>query len=255
MDLYYADESYDASPGHGNPMRFVLSAVRVREEDWEVHLGALFDWRGAAKASLGVPMESEFHATELLGNRGLNAPRPVDERTRVSLFSDGLRLLASLHEVHIINVSLKVTKRLRDINALEQAAWERLFNRINRTGQELERRALLICDEGKEQKLTRLCRHLRLENLVPSRYGKWGDTGQRKKHLPLGHLIEDPLFKSSKGSYFLQMADLVAYALLRFDNPTPKTQSSGVSRVFPSLQPVLYRPASRWDRYYGVVRR
>ena len=254
MDLYYVDESYDARPEDGYPMRFVLSAVRVREDDWEEHLDALFAWRGKLKSSLGVPMVVEFHATELLGRRGLIAPRPVDEGTRVSLFSEGLELLASMHDVHVINISLTPTKRLQDLNALEAVAWDRLFNRINRTGQELERRALLICDEGKEEKLTKLCRQLRRANPVPSRYGRWADTGQRNKHLPLHHIVEDPLFKSSKGSYLLQIADLVAYSLLRFDNPTPKAKRTGVSALFTCLEPVLYKAASRWD-HYGVVRR
>jgi len=254
MDLYYVDESYDASPEHGNPMRFVLSAVRVREEDWEEHLEALFAWRRELKSSLGIYTTAEFHATDLLGGKGPLAPHPVHEETRVSLLSEGLRRLACMHDVHVINVSLTPAKRRQDLNALEGAAWDRLLNRINKTGEKLGRRALLICDEGKEEKLTKLCRHLRQENLVPSRFRKWGDTGQPTKHLPLTHVVEDPLFKSSKGSYLLQAADLVAHSLLRFDNPTPKSQRTGVSKVFPSLDPVLYRAASPRD-HYGVVRR
>jgi hypothetical protein len=254
MDLYYVDESYDARPEHGNPVRFVLSSVRVREDDWEEHLGALFSWRHGLKSSLGIYPDAEFHATDLLGGRGELAPHPIDEATRVGLFSEALRLLASMHDVHVINVSLKATKKRRDVGALEEAAWEHLFDRINRTGEELGRRALLICDEGKEPQLTKLCRRLRRENLVPSRYGKWGDSGQPTKHLPLHHVVEDPLFKSSKLSYLLQMADLAAYALLRSDNPTPKAERTGVNTVFSALRPVLYTRASPRDGY-GVVRR
>jgi len=254
MDLYYVDESYDARAEHGNPMRFVLSAVRVREEDWEKHVEALFAWRRELKSSLGIYTGAEFHATDLVGGRGPLAPRPVDEKTRVSLLARALELLASMDHVHVINICLKATKKLPNVNALEGAAWDRLFNRINRTGRELERRALLICDEGKEVKLTKLCRQLRRANPVPSRYGRWGGTGQPTKHLPLDYVVEDPLFKSSKLSYLLQIADLVAYSLLRFDNPTTKTRCNGVSALFPCLEPVLYKAASPGNQY-GVVRR
>jgi len=202
MDLYYVDESYDATPRDPNPMRFVLSAVRVREEDWEEHLESVFTWRRELNSSLAIRMGAEFHATELLGGRGELAPHPIDEATRVSLFAAGLTLPASMHHVHVINVSLTPSRKLTDLEALEEAAWERLFNRINRTGKELKRRAMLICDEGKEQQLVKLCRHLRRANLVPSHYRKWGDPGERTKHLPLHYVVEDPLFKSSKGSYF-----------------------------------------------------
>jgi len=254
MDLYYVDESYDAREDEGNPIRFVLSAVRLREDDWEEHLEAIFAWRRELKTQLSIDTGAEFHATDLLGGRGQLAPHPIDEETRISIFSQGLKLVASMHDVHVINISLTPTAKLPDVNSLEEAAWERLFNRINRTGQELERRAILVCDEGKEGKLTKLCRHLRQANLVPSRFGKWGDTGEGTKHLPLQHVVEDPLFKSSKGSYLLQIADLVAYSLLRFDNATAKAKRTGVSTLFPCLDPVLYKAASRWD-HYGVVRR
>jgi len=254
MDLYYVDESYDRRPHNGRPVRFVLSAVRVREDDWEEHHEALFAWRRKVQSSFGVPLGAELHATELLGRGGLAGTGRLDEGTRVSLFSEGVALLASMHHVHVINVSLTPTNRLLDLKALEAAAWDRLFNRINRTAQELDRRALLICDEGREQKLRGLYRQLRQANPVPSRYGKWGATGKRRMHLPLHHVVEEPLFRSSRGSYLLQVADLVAYSLLRFDNPTPKTERTGVSKVFPTLDPVLYRAASPRDPF-GVVRR
>jgi len=254
MDLYYVDESYDARPENGNPMRFVLSAVRVKEEDWERHVEALYAWRQELRSSLGVRMSAELHATELLGGRGQLAQYPVHGTERLSIFAEALQHLASMEGVHVINVSVRHSRGLPDLNALEERAWNRLFNRINRTGEAQERRALLICDEGKEEKLTRLCRHLRRENLVPSRYRKWTAHGGATKHVPLHYLVEDPLFKSSKLSYFLQMADLAAYALLRFDNPTRKTTGTGVSALFPSLEPVLCRAASPRDPY-GVVRR
>ena len=78
-------------------------------------------------------------------------------------------------------------------------------------------------------------------NFVPSKYGNWGD-GHKNKNIAVSHLIEDPLFKPSHHSYFLQFADVVAFSLLKKEvPPSPNVTRYGLDKMFDLLKPVLVR--------------
>ena len=86
--------------------------------------------------------------------------------------------------------------------------------------------------------------------MIPSRY----EYRSGKRDLPLKNIIEDPLFKDSKSSYFIQMADFVAFSLLRNEHPTSKTHSK-VQAAFDQLNARLIKEAFRDNpRGKGIVR-
>jgi len=115
------------------------------------------------------------------------------------------------------------------------------------------RHALLIMDEGKNVRQTRLLRRMAVYNYIPSRYGVWFDTGTRSKNFPIERVIEDPWFKDSRESYFIQLADFCAYALLRRENQLPSKNKYGIHEAFALLEPVLFRDATRYDPD-GIIR-
>jgi hypothetical protein len=92
-------------------------------------------------------------------------------------------------------------------------------------------------------------------NPIPSKLGDWGD-GQKAKNIPLQRVIEDPVFKKSHQSYFIQLADAVAYALLKREvAPTPHVKRYGIDKMFEkSLSGVCYKWASPADPL-GIVRK
>ncbi len=135
----------------------------------------------------------------------------------------------------------------------EERAFERLLNRINRTLQVSDSRAVLICDEGKEVVFTRLVRRMGVYNPIPSSRGVWADTGERTRNLPLDRIIEDPLFKRSEQSYFIQLVDFCAYALLRRERPVESKTRYGLDKAFSLLAPVLVTEASQRDPE-GIIR-
>ena len=61
----------------------------------------------------------------------------------------------------------------------EKLAFEWLLNRVNRTMQACDSRALLICDQGSEAEYTRLARKMHVDNPIPSQLGRlvghWDD--------------------------------------------------------------------------------
>jgi hypothetical protein len=76
--------------------------------------------------------------------------------------------------------------------------------------------AILICDEGNEVEFRKRIRRMGVYNPIPSNQGTWGDTDEFTKNIPLDFIVEDPIFKKSHESHFIQMVirDLVLDAEL-----------------------------------------
>lgn len=90
-------------------------------------------------------------------------------------------------------------------------------------------------------------------NPIPSRFGVWTDTGLPTKNIPIDRIIEDPFFKKSEQSYFIQLTDFCAYALLRRERPVPSKTKYGIDQAFNLLSPILVREASTRDPE-GIIR-
>ena len=131
-------------------------------------------------------------------------------------------------------------------------AFENLLNRINRTMLRLESYAHLICDEGKEAHYVKIVRRMRVHNPIPSNRGAWQD-GAATRNITIDRIIEDPQFKVSDRSYFIQMADFIAFGLLRKEAPTPQIRRYGLHKAFAQLLPILVTQANRRDGL-GVIR-
>src|SRR5205807_9371824 len=165
----------------------------------------------------------------------------------------------------------------------QMTAWDRLLNRVERTMLEQERvelplrrklsasaksllatedaeaierrlniyraRATIFADEGREYEITKALRKMHVFNLIPSQLGGW-PSGKFTKNITTDRIIEDPVFKPSDRSYFIQMADCVAFALLKREvPPTPVINKYGIPDMFEeTLEGVCFLDASPRDQ-------
>jgi hypothetical protein len=115
-------------------------------------------------------------------------------------------------------------------------------------------RAIIFADEGKEHAITKAFRKMSVHNPIPSNLGTWPD-GRATKSIPVQRVIEDPVFRKSHQSYLIQLADCVAYALLKREvPPTPKIRAYGVHEMFErNLAGVCFKKAS--SDPLGIVRK
>jgi hypothetical protein len=92
-------------------------------------------------------------------------------------------------------------------------------------------------------------------NPIPSARGAWA-SGSATKNIPLQRIIEDPIFKRSDQSFLIQLADCVAYALLKRETtPTPLVAKYNLDEMFDeAVTPVCFKPASQGDPL-GIVRK
>ena len=228
-------------------------------ERWNDLFRRVQDWRLELRDRYSVPIDRELHACDLLAGRGKLAriggtDRRLAPERGAEIFTAGLRIIEdaarNIGGVEIVNVCL----RKPDVKGYERVSLDRLLNRINSSVASADRHAFFIFDEGREEMITRLYRRLRSHNPVPSRYEAWEDGG-RTKDIPIERVIGGPAFRSSHSDCLLQMADLIAHALLKQEEePSPRVERLGVNRAFGVLDRALNRRASKRDPQ-GVVRR
>jgi len=276
--LFYVDESFDDT-------KFCLSAIGVTHVEWHECFRRVREHRTQLKRDHGLYLRKEVHAHEFVSGRGQVSDRVVGKYTRTRIFEGLLKLTAELPSAMVMNVCLDRRGR-KDV---QLDAWDRLVNRIERTMLEMESRelplrrslvasastgltaieghdlelrltryrprAIIIADEGRELELTRVLRKMSVYNPVPSRLGAWAD-GTRARNIPVERVIEDPVFKKSHQSYFIQLADAVAFALLKREvPPTPHVKKYGLDRMFERcLAQVCVKRASPADPL-GIVRK
>jgi len=91
-------------------------------------------------------------------------------------------------------------------------------------------------------------------NPIPSHYNEWA-SGSSNQNIPTVRIIEDPVFKQSHRSYFLQLADFIAFALLKREvDPTPTIEKYKINKMFDEVLAVkCFRHASPRDPL-GIVR-
>jgi len=238
VHLFYIDDSKEARG-------CVFSALGIPVQQWTPTLEEVRDFRRRLRREYGIYIHKELHAWKFVSGRGRISDRYVSKETRCEIFRTALEFVASLPGARLFNA---VFPRKQD-----ERAFEWLVNRVNRTLHAWESYALLICDEGKEVIYTRRFRRMRAYNPIPSRFGVWLDTGELTRNIPIDRIVEDPVFKPSDQSYFLQLADFAAYALLRREFTLESKSRLGLNRAFEVLEPILVKEASRKDPY-GIIR-
>jgi hypothetical protein len=196
-----------------------------------------------------------------------------------------LKLVAKLPNVHIFNVALDKPGR----SDAHLDAWDRFLNRFERTLLEYENReiptrtqlaaaanrrlskedaesiksrllayaprGLIVADQGREGEIRAAIRRMHRFNHIPSQKGAW-DDGHRTRNIPVERIIEDPVFRESSKSHFIQLADIVAFALLKREvPPTPNIAKYGIDKMFDAtLSGVCFKSASPADPL-GIVRK
>lgn len=236
--LIYMDESYDERC-------YVYAAIFIDVSQWNACFAYLQKWREEWMAKHGISTRMELHATDFVAGRG--QPRTKHKRQRAfrtELFCEALGRIEAMPGVRIITA---ITKNKLECNML----FERMLNRINRTLEASNAYGILICDEGNEKQIITQVRRLKKKNPIPHTRDL-GKSGSRD--VPIDRIIEDPLFKSSHSSYFIQLADFVAYALLRCEHPTPTTLAK-TRQAFDRLDKSLVKIAfARDPKKKGIIR-
>lgn len=238
MHLIYVDDSRDEK-------LCVFSALALPVDQWHEAFGRVRQFRRDLKRAYGIYMYKELHAWKFVSGRGQISDRIVTKSQRCAIFNQALEMVVGLPGARLFNAVFSHKE--------DERAFEWMLNRINRAFQAWGSHGVLVCDEGKEIAYTRLVRRMYVFNPIPSQIGSWPDTGDPWKNIPLDRIVEDPFFKESSQSYFIQLVDFAAYALLRRERPIPSKTKYGLDQSFSILSPILVREARPGDPD-GIIR-
>lgn len=238
MRLIYIDDSRDEK-------LCVFSALSVPSATWHESFRLIKQFRHELRQRDGIHIHKELHAWKLVPGRGAISDRIVPKGRRCEIFRTALRITACLPQVFLFNAVFPAKE--------DERAFEWLLNRINRALQGWACHGILICDKGKDEAYTRLRRRLGSFNPIPSKYGKWTESGRSTKNIPIDRAVEDPFFKDSQQSHFTQIVDCCAYALLRQERPLESKSRYGLDSAFDLLDPILMKKASTKDAR-GIIR-
>jgi uncharacterized protein DUF3800 len=239
MWFVYLDESKEDN------RFYVYSALIVDAANWADAFSALKNIRQIMKAHGGIYVRQELHAWKFASGKGQISTRPIYRKERAQIFKWFLQSVAETGMFRIIS----------SVNTDELYAFERIINRINRTALAQGHALILICDEGQEVQFTKRIRKMRVHNLIPSRLGTWRDTGQPTRNITIDRFLEDPFFKDSASSFFVQCVDFCAYALLRMERPIPSRSALGYDKMYSVLEPIVFKECNQNDpRGLGIIR-
>ena len=228
MYLTYFDESGDTGVVNSPTAWFVLNAVLVHETAWLGTLDALRAFRRGLRTKYGIPVQNEIKALDFRYGRGPFTGLHVSRKQRFDIYRQFMEFEATLK---VRTFSVAIGKAGASARGWEPrtVAWQLAIERVQRFCESNDDYATIFPDEGHGFFIRTLMRQMRRSHYIPNRFG--GPA----RLLRIQRVLEDPNERQSQESYFVQMADMNAYAAHRHATIDPRR------RV----------PSTLWDRLAG----
>ncbi|PID99418.1 hypothetical protein CSA80_01505 [Candidatus Saccharibacteria bacterium] len=262
MYIAYFDETGDDGYPDKTTDLFVLTSGSIHHAHWQQNYKSASLFRKQLKDTYGLPIKTELHARALFTNKKPYTAYDWDHATRLKIAQEYADFIAST-DFEFINVAInknRITHANRSMyKSVLDAALKFNVQRIENTikASQPGTKFMIISDEGRVGIMKKTTRRIQKINFIPSRAG----GAYYRQEIDL--LIEDPLPKDSKQSYFIQFCDFVSFvSYLRL----VKTQCAGkwhnrlswlgeadVEDLLERLSPCLNLRANSGASEYGFV--
>lgn len=245
MYLMYVDESGDCGLSNSPTRYFILTGLVIHELRWQIYLNQIISFRQRMRERFGLRLREEIHAAAFINNPGeLVRIKRNDRLTILRTFADEL---AGMIDQNLINVVVDKQGKPAGYDVFEMS-WKALIQRFENTlsrrnfpgPANSDERGMIFADHTDDKKLITLVRKMRRYNPVPNQQG----FGSGYRNLTLTSIIEDPTFRQSDHSYFIQAADLAAFLLYQRIAPNSYMRKKSGQNYFQRLDPILCKFAS-----------
>lgn len=265
MYLMYVDESGDTGPcppGGKSPTRyFCLTGLVVHELRWTETLDELKRFRHWLKWKYKIYLDDELHAADMLTKRSSLPPslQRLRKYQRLAIIRHHADQLARLPDVRLINVYIdKSQGKDKDSNSVFRRAWYALFQRFDNTMRRgnfpgpnnIRERGVVFPDHTDEKRLKLHLDDMRRRNPL---FIKQRDGNRTAIDEPIKRIIEDPVCRDSRDSYFIQATDCAVFLFKQHLQPSTYVKKHGAHAYFSTrLKSVLCTHASNQDAL-GIV--
>jgi len=248
MYLMYIDESGDSGMRNSPTRYFVLTGVVIHELRWNEYLARMIEFRKRIRNSFGLLLREEIHSARMLNKPG-DLVR-IKRNDRLSIIKYFVDEIASMQDLSIINIVVDKQGKAEDYDVLDNA-WKVLMQRFSNTMSHRnfpgpanpDDRGLIIPDMSEVKKITEILRKMRRYNPIPNQT----EYGAGYRNLLVTNFVEDPYFKDSAKSYFIQAADVAAFVLYQRICPSSYMKKKSGHNFFKRLGRVLCTVASTKD--------
>jgi hypothetical protein len=221
-DMYYAyfDETGDSGFNNSPTGVFALSAILIHDRNWLASLDQVVAFRRYLRDQFHISTRAELKASWLVHNKGDIRKAGLTYPARMSAYMAAMRFQRKAGLFRVFTVLIKKND-IQNRNAdVREICWRYAIQRLERFGTAEKDNIHIVPDEGHGEFIKKKIRSMRRFHYVPSAYGT--ESLDRKAE----NIIEDPSDRCSRESYFVQLADLNAYAAFRKVFPGPNFDAS-----------------------------
>ena len=212
MLFAYIDESGDTGEvARGGSRTYALGCILVESARWVQTFDDILDFRRQLKTNYAIPIRAELKANYLLRNSGAIRNLNLAPGQRHAVWRGHLRFLQRA-DARAFAVVIDKQGKTNDIFAM---AWETMLQRLERTSNHDNTPIMIIHDQGEDDRIRKVVRKSRRHLTAGSQFNGAG------LRIPFRLLTEDPVSRNSAQSFFIQIADLVAYTGFRTFVPPP----------------------------------
>lgn len=237
MYFCYVDESgdcgaYDAAmPNKSGSPYFILAGLIVHAEKWKFSLEVLKTFRKKLAAQCYLPYDVELHCSEMID------PHKCKEYTQISI-ADRWQIIEAFAEkiggndaFSIIASVINKSESTLPSNEYFTTSITKLYKAYDHFLKERKQLGIVLFDRSNERTTQT---HVR----------KLMGTGSTRDFVPgiiVNQVIEDPIFRVSSDSIFIQAADVIAYTLKEKEFPQTSRKKYNADRIFTNkLKRVCY---------------
>lgn len=209
MYLAYVDECGD--PGYNSSVPiFGLATILVDDQNWYKVLNEMIKFRRHLRDQFGIRMRAEIKANHLIHNKGCFKKLKLNSGQRRSIYRMHLGFLENCKLLKVWSCVV-IKSRIKCQSSVDPRgyAWKFMLQRYERFGTMGSDNVMVFPDEGHSFFIRKKARKMRRHNRPKSSYG----NGTLNRDAI--NIIEDPNDRDSDRSYFIQFADLLAYAAYR----------------------------------------
>jgi len=230
MYFCYVDESGDAgrhdpaNPEKTGSRYFILTGVIIAMNQWKMSLDIIKNFRKQLVKDALLNYDLEFHCSEIADQRAAGYTQ-LSQAQRWELIRRFAATIGGQLTCHIIAVVIDKTASSTDPSTYLTSSITAVYRAYDEFLQQQGTNGIVLFDRANEKHATTHVRRLM----------QTGDTGNYIEGIHIRRVIEDPIYRVSNVSMFIQAADAVAFTLKEKEFPISARKKFNADRIFANL--------------------